>query len=221
MAIVTIDGHLSAGAAEIGQRVADCLGCDYYDRLLVVGASRRSGTSLRDFLELRRRRPGISDRIFRLLPIDPWRPGSARIGTARIESQKLHRALSDYIREVARSGNAVLVHRAACMELRGRPDLLRVGIFAPWEYRVRKLMHTGGFSTLSQAAAELAERERSQIAYFMEHYGQHPHDRNLYDLELTNSLIGREDHLHNNLARQVVRAVRRLASAPVLEGQPV
>lgn len=96
MAIVTIDGHLSAGAAEIGQRVADFLGCDYYDRLLDVGASRRSGTSLRDFLELRRRRPGISDRILRLLPIDTWRPGSARI-----ESRKLHRALSDPFSTVA------------------------------------------------------------------------------------------------------------------------
>lgn len=99
--------------------------------------------------------------------------------------------------------------------------MVRWWIFAPWEYRVRKLMRRAGFSTLPQAAAELAERERSQIAYFMEHYGQHPHDRTLYDLELTNSLIGHEDHLHHNLARQVVRAAGRLANAPVLEGEPV
>lgn len=216
MTIVTIDGHLSAGAAEIGQRVADFLGCDFYDRLLVVGASRKSGTSLRDFLELRRRRPWMSPRIFRLLPIDPWRPRAVRI-----ESQKLHQALSEYILEVARSGDAVLVHRAAGMELRGRPDVLRVGIFAPWEYRVRKLTRTGGFHTLAEAAAELALRERSQIDYFMQHYGAHPHDRAQYDLELTNSLIGHEDHLHDNLARQVVKAARRRAAAVEAERQPV
>jgi cytidylate kinase len=215
LTIVAIDGHLSAGASEIGQRVADYLGCDYYDRLLIIGASRRSGTSLRDFLELRRRRPGLSRRIMRLLPIDPWRPGPARIDPA-----KLHRALSEYIREVARAGDAVLVHRGAGVELRGRPDLLRVGIFAPWEYRVRKLMRTAGYPTLSEAASELAERERRQIAYFMQHYGEHPHDRKLYDLELTNSLIGQEDRVHENLARQVEKAARRIGGVVPAGGVP-
>ena len=220
MTIVTIDGHLSAGAADIGQRVADQLGCDFYDRLLVVGASRRSGTRLRDFLELRRKRPGMSRRIMRLLPIDPWRPR-----LARIESQKLYRALSEYILEVARSGDAVLVHRAAGVELRGRPDVLRVGIFAPWDYRVRKLMRTGGFHTLAEASAELAERERAQVAYFAAHYGEHPHDRSLYDMELTNSPIGHPAHVYDNLARQVARAAQRLttrtATAALAEKVPV
>lgn len=215
MTIVAIDGQLSAGAPEIGRRVADYFGCDFYDRLLVVGASQRSGTSLRNFLGLRRRRPGLSARILRLLPIDPWKPA-----LRQIESQKLHRALADYIHELAKAGDAVLVHRAACVELAGRPDLVRVGIFAPWQYRVRRLMRTDGFASFPEAEAELAERERRQLNYFMEHYGVHPHDRKLYDLELTNSLIGQEEHVLEGLAFQVIRATKRRSEAAA-EKQPV
>ncbi|MBI4220527.1 MAG: cytidylate kinase-like family protein [Chloroflexi bacterium] len=208
MAVVTIDGQIGAGASELGKRIADELGADYYDRLLLVGASRRLGARLQTLVERQRRPPRIADRLWRFVPVDHWKaPGT------RIDSRDVHRAISEYIGEAARSGNAVIIHRGACMELRGMRNLIKVGIFAPWDFRLRRFMARGRFATLHEAAEALADRERAQIAYFMQNYGVHPHDRAIYDIDLTNSDIGQQSVILDQMARRVVRSARELADA--------
>lgn len=72
MAIVTIDGHIGAGAADLGKRIAELLGCDFYDRLLVVGASKRMGARLEAMIERQRRaspylRPALAAAALRVV----------------------------------------------------------------------------------------------------------------------------------------------------------
>lgn len=214
MAIVTIDGHIGAGAADLGKRIAELLGCDFYDRLLVVGASKRMGARLEAMIERQRRPPRISDRLWRLLPFESWRPQAVRIS-----SSQMRQAFSEYIRDVAEAGDAVFVHRAACLELRGKPEVVRVGVFAPWAYRVRRLMTTAGQRTRREASSALVERERAQIDYFFEHFGAHPHDRSLYDVEVTVSAIGDTNQIFDSVARQVARMAVERAGRPPLAGE--
>ncbi len=214
MAVVTLDGQIGAGAPEVGRRVAKMLAYDFHDRLLLAGVARRVGATVEALEAREQRMHKRSDRIWNF--IERVMTGMALSGAAsepffcaplpdlmpltwdesatgpktspyEVRPEQLAEALGDHIRAVAASGDAVIVHRAGCVELRDEPTTLRVGLFAPWEERARRLMMREGMMHIDEAERALVERERSQIAYFKEFHGADPHDRSLYDLSIDTS----------------------------------
>ena len=64
--------------------------------------------------------------------------------------------IEQVIREVARSGNAVIVGRGGAYILKNEPNTLHVHVFAPFAQRARAIQATEG---LDQAAAERLVQE--------------------------------------------------------------
>ena len=209
MAVVTLDGQIGAGAPEVGRQVAKMLAYDFHDRLLLAGVAGRVGATVEALERKEQRIHRRSDRIWNFLervmtglavsgaasepffcaPLPDLMPLTWDESTAgpktnphEVQPKHLAEALGDHIRAVAASGNAVIVHRAGCVELRDEPATLRVGLFAPWDERVRRLLIREGMVHIEEAEQALVERERSQIAYFKEFHSADPHDRSLYDL---------------------------------------
>lgn len=215
MTVITIDGQIGAGAPEVGRKVADALEIDYYDRLLLTGIARKVGATVAavQAKEQRIHKWGdrlriIADRAMNSLAMtaaagDPyfggimtdampltWDESVAGPKTAahELSNGDLARATSEHIHEIAEIGGAVIVHRAGCVELIDRPNTLRVGLFASTRDRVWRVMTREGFLRPDDAEAAIRERERSQIAYFKNYHDAHPHDENIYDLNVTTSM---------------------------------
>ena len=215
MTVITIDGQIGAGAPEVGRKVADALEIDYYDRLLLTGIARKVGATVAAVQDKEQRMHKWSDRLrvvadramnslamtaaagdpyfggvmTSALPLT-WDESTTGPKTAAHEvgSREIAKATSEHIHEIAHKGNAVIVHRAGCVELIDRPDTFRVGLFASTRDRVWRIMTREGFLRPDDAEAAIRDRERSQVAYFKNFHDAHPHDEGIYDLNVTTSM---------------------------------
>ena len=163
MALVTLDGQIGAGAPEVGRRIARMFDFTYVDRLLLPGHARASGAATRK----NDPPPRFSDRVWFAVERaingfalgnaagDPYfamsgpqffpltwdvSPSGPRVKAVELEAVDPAELAEMRLRTLAKRGKAVLVHRAGCLETRGAPDSLRIGLFAPWEDRVKRIM---------------------------------------------------------------------------------
>ncbi|NQW18065.1 MAG: cytidylate kinase-like family protein [Chloroflexi bacterium] len=211
MSVITIDGQIGAGAPEVGRKVAEALRVDYYDRLLLAGIARRVGATVAavEAKEHRMHNWGdrfreIAERAMNSLALsasagDPYfgsflseslpltwdeSADGPRTTPHSIRASALAKATSEHIHEVAEGGDAVIVHRAGCVELQDHPETLHVGLFAPMRDRIWRVMTREGFMRPEEAEEAIREREKSQVAYFQNYHSVHPHDEGLYDLSI-------------------------------------
>jgi cytidylate kinase len=199
MALVTIDGHIGAGGAQVGRRIAKMLDFEYVDRLFLPGSETLASSMAT--------RPSLSERLWSAIEkaVRGMALGNAAgdpyfvdAGLAAIPLTWDHSpgapmlrepadATNISIAEVARRGRAVLVHRAGAVALRGHERVVRIGLFASWEDRVKRVMHTEGIVRASDAERVIRRREEAQAKYFGARHGAHPEDESLYDLCLNTS----------------------------------
>lgn len=198
MTVITVDGQIGAGAHELGKRVAKMVDFQYVDRIALPRSMVQSEqASVRGFTDrfwsvVERAVSGFAlgnaagDPYFNvpevlILPLtwDTTGPSEQRANES-VNDISGYDSLFDH-------GNAVLVHRAGCLEVSGRPAI-KVGLFASWEDRISRIMKREGL--LSEAAAEdvIQRREVLQRKYFGDLHGVNPEDRNLYDITIDTSL---------------------------------
>jgi cytidylate kinase len=215
MSIVTIDGQIGAGAPEVGRKVAETLKVDYYDRLLLAGIARRVGATVAavEAKEQRMHRWGdrfrdIAERAMNSLALsasagDPYfgsflsealpltwdeSVDGPKTTPHAVRSKELVQATSEHIHEIAEGGDAVIVHRAGCVELQDHPETFHVGLFAPMRDRIWRVMTREGFMRPEEAEEAIRDREKSQVAYFQNFHSVHPHDESLYDISIKTKL---------------------------------
>ena len=239
MALVTLDGHIGAGAPEVGRRIARMFDFTYVDRLLLPGHVRPpSVTTVADEPP-----PRFSDRIWAAVERaingfalgnaagDPYfsmsepdffpltwdvSPSGPRVKAAELDAADPAELAETRLRTLAEQGKAVLVHRAGCLEARDAPSSLRIGLFAPWEDRVRRIMAREGINRSAVAERVIRERQQAQVDYFGRFHGAHPDDESLYDICIDTG----SEHLDAS-ARRVAREVRSMLSLqPAADASP-
>ncbi len=223
MSLITFDGHIGAGAPEAGRRIARMLGLRYMDRLLLPKSAlilekeaKAEGQKFSDrfWNVVERMVSGFAlgnaagDPYFQvpetlLLPLT-WDQNGPR---AEYRDGNAGQDLS--FGDVAREGNAVVVHRAGVVELADHDQAIRVGLFASWEDRVQRVMQREGLSDVLTAEQLISERESVQTAYFSEVHGAHPEDSSLYDICIDTS----KDNL-NVAVLEIARAARERVMEP-------
>jgi hypothetical protein len=114
------------------------------------------------------------------------------------------------IQSLVSRGRSVLVHRAGAVALNGHAQALKIGIFASWEDRVRRVMSAEGITKHAEAEKIIRKREEAQASYFQSVHAAHPEDRGLYDICVNTSL-----EQINLAALKIARAVRTMAPATV------
>ncbi|MDP6667885.1 MAG: cytidylate kinase family protein [Dehalococcoidia bacterium] len=195
MSVITVDGQIGAGAPELGRRVARMFDFEYVDRLALPDSviDGRGGTP-----------NGIVDRFWTLVEraVSGFALGNAAgdpyfnvpqelllpltwdsEGPKVVHSTKSPDASVDSLFDL---GKAVLVHRAGCLEARGR-DALKVGLFASWEDRVQRVMKREGLKSARDAEHSIERREKLQTEYFGDVHGASPEDPDLYDITVDTS----------------------------------
>lgn len=239
MALVTLDGHIGAGAPEVGRRIARMFDFTYVDRLLLPGHVRSSSDATsadepttrfsdRVWAAVERAINGFAlgnaagDPYFSMSEPDffplTWdvSPSGPRVKVAEIGAADPAEHAETRLRALAEQGKAVLVHRAGCLEARDAPSSLRIGLFAPWEDRVKRIMAREGISRSAVAEHAIRERQEAQIDYFGRFHGAHPDDESLYDICIDTG----SGHIDAS-ARRVAREVRSMLSGQLAsDGSP-
>jgi cytidylate kinase len=99
------------------------------------------------------------------------------------------KATEQVIRERARSGDAVILGRAAAVVLQDAPRALHVRLDGPEDLRMEQAMALEGVDR-ETASRHMRETDRAREAYVQQFYGVDARDASLYDLVIDSTVIG-------------------------------
>ena len=177
--IVTISNLYGSGALEIAQRVAQELGYAYVDRQLPVVVAKRFRVRP-DAVEANEdASPTLGERF--LSGLERATPELAAASATEDFDEEVLRAVQEAVHEYAQGGNAVIVGRGASAILGERPDVLRVFVHAPRDWRVAHICESTGVSR-EIAESELDRVDRARTEYLRQWYGLAFGDSRNYDL---------------------------------------
>ena len=198
--LVTIDGHIGSGAFVVGRKIARMFDWRYFDRARLP---RIQGSDDDVEIAVDMVHVDFSDRLWMWIERaasyfavgaagdDPLLQGAADMHcplTWDRNGPSTSEAAYD-LGQVAKAGNAVIVHRAGAVELAHNEDVARVGIFANWDERVSRVMHREGITDSVRAENVILEREKAQRDYFFKMHSADPEDPDIYDFVINTSDI--------------------------------
>jgi cytidylate kinase len=214
MAVITLSGLAGGGSRALGPIVAHKTGADYLDRLILASVARDVGATVEALHQREQRPPTRGERFSRVLQRilersavtgaggDPYfGPGIPTFLTEEyedaaqptitrgheLEDEKYFDAIRSVIRDLAAQGNVVIVGRGANVILRDIPTVLRVGVVARLEDRVRVIMARERLDE-EQALSTIEARDQARAHFFSQFFGlELPDAPELYHLVINTS----------------------------------
>lgn len=200
--VITIGRQFGSGGRELGRRVAEALGYEFYDKRLLPEAAKAAGMDVSFFENADEKFPSF---VGGSMPVNigynpmPWYTSSA------ISDEALNRRVADLITTLASRGNCVIVGRTADYVLRNHPDAEVISIFvhAPMEERVRRIIARCDCKDEKSARALAEKRNRLRAEYYNFYTDRRWGDAATYDLCLDSGLLPMD-----SLVELVTRYVR-------------
>lgn len=198
MPVITIGREVGAGGETVGRMLADRLHIEYLDGAIVDEVARRLRVD-KDVVEDYDERTGSAfDKLLRRLAavdfstpqdVAAWTPP---YGDLAWDPHTSVLALTqEIIRQQAASGDCVIVGRAAGYVLKNRPDLLRVFLRAPVDFRLKAIMELKGLGE-EEARRYLKAQDANRAAYVRQVYGGDWEHASLYDLVIDTGRLGHQ-----------------------------
>lgn len=206
MPVVTLTGKLASGAREVGEVVAGLLGVDIVDQQIMVQAARRCGVSVDEAAGHDERYGSFRERLaimFRTFlersaasGADPL-TGATGLETLlsrsyaemavheepQVSGQLYLKAVTAIVRELAESGEIVILGRGSQMILEDMPAALHVLCVAPKALRVTRLAEREGICE-EEALRRLTEGDRARCSFYKKFWKVEVENPNLYDLTI-------------------------------------
>ncbi len=168
--IITIAREHGSGGKQIGKIIGDKLGIPFYYKEMTALAAEESGLS-REFISgLNKNSPRKLHELYL----------SRKVVNHAISAQY------KIIRKIAEHGSCVIVGRAADYVLRDNPNIFRVFIQAPEEYRIKRVMELYGDSE-KQARRSIRHSDKARASYYQHISGLEWGDSAHYDLIVDSS----------------------------------
>jgi cytidylate kinase len=183
---ITIGRQLGSGGHDIGRMLALDFQATYYDRELLNLAAKESGFSAR-FFEQSDERKGFFRSLFNVQV--PHLGGSNNLYRQDFSEESLFQFQSDAILKAAQQGSCVFVGRCADYVLRDSPELVRVFITAPLNFRIRMVMDKDGCDRAT-AQRKIEHGENQRAAYYNYYTGKKWGHASGYDLCIDSSVLG-------------------------------
>lgn len=189
--IVTIARQYGSGGREIGERLAELLGCKTYGNELTAMAAERSNMS-ED--ALRRADEAAAGSLLYTLAMGSSAFGvHPPIGNYHVPlNDRLFYLQSDIIREIAEKEDAVFIGRCADYVLRDHPCHLSVFIYADETCRVRRIMERNDLPE-NKAIDQMNKVDHRRASYYNFYTGQKWGRYENYTLAVNSSALGIED----------------------------
>ena len=163
--IITIAREHGSEGKQIGKLVAEKLGIPFYYKEMTALAAQEAGLDKEFVSDINTNSPAILHELY--------------LSTSVI--QQAVAAQETIIRRIAQSGSCVIVGRAADWVLKDHPNVVRVFIHAPKEFRISSIMERYGDNRES-AAANVRRSDEARAAYYRSISGQTWGDPHHYEL---------------------------------------
>lgn len=185
--IITISREYGSGGREIGRKVAQALGIDFYDKELISEAAKVSGLDENLIREVEETRAALP---FFNLPTLSQTSGDGYAAPLNVQDQA-YLAESQAIRAAADKGPCLIVGRAADYVLAGRADCLNVFVYAGLDVRIKRVMERAGADEAG-AKKTISRVDRSRAAYYHYYTGQEWGLAKNYHVALDSGYLGTE-----------------------------
>lgn len=187
--IITIAREHGSAGKQIGKLVAEKLKIPFYYKEMTALAAQESGLDKEFVSDLNKNAPQILHDLYL----------STRVVQHAVTAQ--HKV----IQKIAGEGSCVIVGRAADYVLKENHDLVRIFIYAPEEFKIRRVMEIYK-DTREEAEQNIKRSDDARAAYYHSISGNIWGDRHYYDIMIDSS-CGIEQSV--NLILQYLRIKKR------------
>lgn len=168
--IITIAREHGSSGKQIGKIVSEKLGIPFYYKEMTALAAQESGLDKEFVSDINKNAPKMLHDLY--------------LSTTVIQHAVI--AQNKIIRKIAENGSCVIVGRAADHVLRDHDDVVRIFVYAPEEYRIRRIMEVYG-DTQAEAEQNIRRSDEARAAYYYGISGNNWGDRHHYDLMVDSS----------------------------------
>ncbi|MDE7157451.1 MAG: cytidylate kinase family protein [Lachnospiraceae bacterium] len=170
--IITIAREHGSSGKQIGKVVAEKLGIPFYYKEMTALAAQESGLDKEFISDINANSPSLMHDLY-------------------LSTQVIQQAITaqdKIIRKIADNGSCVIVGRAADYVLREYENVVRVFIYAPKEYRMKRIMKIYG-DTKEESKKSIHRSDTARASYYKNITGQDWNNPHNFDLSV-NSDIG-------------------------------
>ncbi len=175
-AIIAIGREYGSHGLQIGKHLADDLGIPYYDQDILRNAAKKSGIDLET---LQQHDEHTKNNMFYSLMMSLSPVASFPEGESLY--QKLYQIQVDSILDLAAKGPCVFIGRCADYILKDHPNVIKVFVHAPLEYRVPYISNKEGIS-LEESRKKITRIDKDRATYYNYNTGQVWSEMRNYDL---------------------------------------
>ena len=126
--VIAIGRQFGSGGREVGQRVAQLLDIDYYDKQLLLEASKASGITPEMFEAADERTPKFFPSLW---PLNLAMAGSTFMGDVTMSDDSIYKAQCQVMKDLVDRKSCVIVGRTADYVLREHCPVISVFLHAP------------------------------------------------------------------------------------------
>ena len=217
MPVVTIEGYLGSGYQTIGRSVAEKLGIDFVDRLILSKIAKEMDKHLAEIVDLQKKpeeksfTERITDNLLKALEKSALAGGGADPffghGVENLLSQPYKdfphteelsenldftKAIRKVIREIASEGSVLILGRGASGVLRNDPNALKVGIYCDEEVRIRKYAQRYDISE-EESRKKIVEYDEGKKNYYLNVFQKQPLDPSIFNMIFNSELLSEEE----------------------------
>lgn len=187
--VVTIGRQMGSGGRELGLKLAERLGVEFYDKRLLLDAAKKSGLLPEIFERDDERSPS---RLSGALAMGMSLFGSGPMG-GYIGDDAVYRAQSDMIRELGATKSCVIVGRTADYVLRDHPRCINIFVHAPEDACVRRVLERGDKASESEARSMCRKINKLRAGYYNFYTDRTWGAASTYDLTVNSALLPLDD----------------------------
>lgn len=169
--IVTISREHGSAGKRVGQMLAELMKIPCYYKEVTALAAQESGLATEFISDINKDSPNVLKELY--------------LSTTIVQQAVV--AQDKVIKKIADNGTCVIVGRAADYVLRDYPHVLRVFIYAPKNYRVKKVMEMYG-DTMEEAKRNIEHSDKARAAYYHSITGKMWAQPENYDLCIDSSI---------------------------------
>ena len=239
MYTITLGGMSGGGARDIGPIVAQKLKADYVDRIFLSNIAKDVGATVEALYQIEEKLPSRSEKwihvVQRLLERsavtgsagDPYfGPGITALLTEEyedipqptitrgheVEDDVYIEAIESTMKEMAADGDVVFIGRGGHVILKDMPNVLRVGVVASFEDRVKTLMTREDIDR-DKAIVTLEQRDQARKYFFKKYFElDEPDNPNLFHFTINSSEMST-----NYAAEMIIQNLNSFADGGMFE----
>ena len=187
--VIAIGRQFGSGGREVGQHVAQLLDINYFDKQLLLEASKVSGIHPEMFEAADERTPKFFPSLW---PLNLAMAGSTFVGETSTTEDNVYKAQCQVMKDLVDRKPCVIVGRTADYVLRDYCPVISVFLHAPIDDRVARIIKRGDCDTREAAEKRSEKINKLRAEYYNFYTDKLWGHADSYDLCIDSSLLGIE-----------------------------